>query len=72
MKVIRWLQIKQILLKRNTKKIISQDEGIFGNFQGSLMKVGLPLMEKVVTPLAKSVLITLRLTETVFATDVAI
>ena len=39
---------------------------------GSLLKTGLPLMKNVLKPLAKNVLITLGLTATASATDVAI
>ena len=66
-KVARSLENREILLKGTTGKIISQKEGLF-NFLALLTRVGLPLMEIVLTPLAKSVLIPVGLTAAVSAT----
>ena len=55
-KVIKSLENRGFLLKRNTTKITSQ-EGGFLNFLRPLMAAGLPLMKSVLNPLAKSVLI---------------
>lgn len=60
-------------MKKNYwKKIKSQDGGFLGNALGSLMKVGLSLMENILTTLAESILIPLQLTAAVSATDSAI
>ena len=61
MKVIKSLENRGILLKGTTRKITNQ-EGEFLNFLKPLMTAGLPLMKNVLAPLAKSVLIPLRLT----------
>ena len=58
-------------MKRATKQITSQ-EGGFLNFLRPLITAGLPLMKNVLTPLAKSVLVPLRLTAPASATDAAI
>ena len=46
--------------------------GFLGRLLGPLLKTGLPLTKNVIKPLAKSVLIPLRLTATASATDVGI
>ena len=69
MKVIKSLENRQILLKGTTEKVIIQKEGFLGNVLGPLMKVDGPLMENVLTPLARSVLIPLGLTAAASATD---
>ena len=66
-KVIRSLQNREILLDGVTRNIISQEGGCL-NFFKSLMLVGLPLMENLLTPLAKSVLVSLGITAAL-ATD---
>ena len=66
-KVTRSLENREILLKGTTGKIISQKEGLL-NFLALLTRVGLPLMEIVLTPLAKCVLIPAGLTAAVSAT----
>ena len=73
MKVIKSLENRGILLKGATTKITSQ-EGGFLSFLRPLMTPGLPLMKsvRVLTPLAKIVLIPLRLTASASATDAAI
>ena len=53
-KVIKSLENRRILSKRNTKKITSPDGWVL-NFLTPLMTAGLPLMISVLTPLAKSV-----------------
>ena len=58
-------------MKGTVRKIISQ-EGGFLYFLRLLMRAGLPLMKKVLTPLAKSVLVTLGLTVAASAADKAI
>ena len=59
------------LLLRITRKISSQ-EGRFLNFLRPLMTAGLPLMKKIVTTLAKSVLLPLGLWAEMSAADAAI
>ena len=51
---------------------IGQSGGFLGRLIGPLLKHGLPLMENVLKPLAKSVLIPLGLTAAASATDAAI
>ena len=70
-KVIRSFENREILLKRTTRKITSQEQG-FLDFLSSLVSTGLPLMENVLTPLAKRILVPLGLTKAVSARDVAI
>ena len=53
-KVIKSLENRRILSKRNTKKITSPDGWVL-NFLTPLMTAGLPLMINVLPPLAKSV-----------------
>ena len=59
-------------MKETTEMSINQKGGFLNNFFGPLMKVDLPLMKIILTPLAKSVLIPLRLTAAASATDVAV
>ena len=59
------------LSKAQISKII-QSGGFLGNFLRSLLKTGLPLIENVIKPLAKSVLIPLRLTAAASAADAEI
>ena len=61
-KVIKSLENRGNLLKRAIRKITSQ-EGGFLNFFRPLMTAGLSLMKSVFTPLAKSVLLPLGLSE---------
>ena len=70
-KVIRSFENREILLKRTTRKITSQEQG-FLDFLSSLVSTGLPLMENVLTSLAKRILVPLGLTKAVSARDVAI
>ena len=65
------LEIRGILLKGSTRKIICQ-EGGFLDFLRPLMTIGLPIMRNVLTPLAKSVLVPLRLTAAASATKAAV
>ena len=46
--------------------------GFLGKLLGNLLKTGLPLIKKVITPLAKSVLIPLGLTAAASAADAGI
>ena len=46
-----------------------QSGGFLGKFLGPLLKTGLPLIKNVITPLAKSVLISLGLTAAASAAD---
>ena len=71
MKVIKSLQNRGNLLKGTTRKITSH-EGASLNFLKPLMTAGLPIMEYVLTALAKSVLIPLVLIATASATDAII
>ena len=68
MKVIKTLETREILLKGTAIKITSQ-EGRFLNFPRPLMTAGLLLMKKVITPLAKSVLLPLGLSAVMSAAD---
>ena len=54
------------------KKLKSQEGELLSKILGPWMKVGLPLMKNVLTTLAKSVLIRLRLSARVPATNAAI
>ena len=60
-KVSTSLETRRNLLKGTTRKISSQKGG-FLNFLRLLMSFGLPFMNDVLTPLAKSVLVPLGLT----------
>ena len=71
MKLIKSLENRGILLKGLTTKVTSQ-EGEFLNFLRPLITAGLQLMKNVLTPLAKSVLILLRLSAKMSAADAAI
>ena len=59
--LIRSLENREILLKRTTLKINSQEGGLL-NFLGPLMRIGLPLMKNLLTPLGKRVLVPWRVT----------
>ena len=71
MKVIKSLHNRWILFNRTTKNIISQ-EGGFSHFLIALMTASSPLMESVLTPLAKSLLLPLGLSAGMLAADVDI
>ena len=71
MKVIKSLHNRWILFNRTTKNIISQ-EGGFSQFLIALMTASSPLMESVLTPLAKSLLLPLGLSAGMLAADVDI
>ena len=70
-KLIRSLENIGILLKATTRKINSQ-EGVLLNFLYPLLRARLPLMKNLLTSLAKTFLIRLRLTVAVSATDSSI
>ena len=70
-KVIKFLENREILLKGTTKKITSQ-EGGFLNFLAPLMTAGLPLMKRVHTPLATSILLPFGLSAGVSTADATI
>ena len=55
-------------MKRTIEKVINKKRG----FIASLMRVGLPLMKNVLTPLAKIVLLALGVTAAASARDTAI
>ena len=59
------------LLKNQLSKIV-QSRGLLGRLLGPLLKTGSPLMENVIKPLAKSVLIPLGLTAAASAVDTGI
>ena len=61
-----------IKLSKTQLHKIGQSGGFLGRLLGPLLKTGLPLMKNVLKPLAKSVLIPLRLTAADSATDEAI
>ena len=69
MKVIKSLKNTEISLKGTTRKISTQKGGLL-NILASLARAGLVLMKSVLTPLAKSVLISLGLTAEWSATKV--
>ena len=71
MKVIKSLENRGILLKGTTVKITSK-EGGFLNFLRPLMAAGLSLIKSALTPLDKSVLIPLGLSEGMSAADVVV
>ena len=71
MKVVKSLENREILLKGTTRKVTSQERG-FLNFLRPLMTAGLPLMKRVFTPLAESVLLTLGLSARMSAANAAI
>ena len=71
LKVIRSFENRGISLKRTTRKINSQEEGLL-NFLGSLITIGLPLMKNAFTPFAKSALVLLGLKAAASTTDAAI
>ena len=54
--VIKSLENRGILLKGTTRKITSQ-EGGFLNILRPLKAAGLPLMKKILTPIAKNILL---------------
>ena len=51
---------------------IMQSRGFLGSLLGPLLKTGLPLMKNIIKPLAKGVLIPLRLTAAASAADARI
>ena len=69
--MIMCLENRIILLKGTTKKISSQERG-FLNHLRPILSAGLPLINNVLTPLAKSSLVSLGLTAAASATDAAI
>ena len=71
MKVNKSLENRGILLKRTTRKITSK-EGAVLNFLRPLMTASLSLMKNILTPSAKSVLVTLESTAAASATDATI
>ena len=71
LKVIKSSENRGILLKGTTRKMTSQ-RGRFLNFLRPLMTTGLPLMKVELMPLAKSVLLPLRLPAGMSAADAAI
>ena len=70
-KVSRSLENRNMLLRGITRKINSQERGIH-NFLALLTRVALPLTKNILTPLAESVLVLLRLTAAALAEDAAI
>ena len=68
-KIIKYLENRETLLKGTTRKIISQEGWLLGNFLGLLMIVALPWMENVFAPLPKRFLIPLGLMATASAAD---
>ena len=71
MKVNKSLENRGILLKRTTRNITSK-EGAVLNFLWPLMTASLSLMKNILTPSAKSVLVTLESTAAASATDATI
>ena len=70
-KEIKSLENRGILLKGITRKVTSQEGGLL-TFLRPLITAGLPLMENVLTPLAKRVLLPLGLSAGMSAADAAI
>ena len=70
MKIIKPLENRGILLKATTRKITGQ-EGGFLNFLRPLMTAGLLLMKNILTPFAKSILISLGLSAGMSPADAA-
>ena len=58
-KVIKFLENTEMLLKGTTSKIKSQERGFLTNVFGLLMRISLPLTRNVLIPLARSVLLPL-------------
>ena len=71
-KVIKGLGNRETLSKGTTEKVINQREGYLGNVFGPLMKAGLPLIKTLLTPLAKTFLLSLRLTAAALARDAGV
>ena len=71
MRVTKSLENRGSLLKETTKKIAIQERD-FLNFLKALMTTGLPLVKNILTFLATSVLIPLRLIAAASVTDAAI
>ena len=65
------MKIEKVFLKGTTRKINSPEGGLL-NFLASLTRIALPLMKNMHKLLAKSVLVSLRLTAAVSAADAAI
>ena len=61
-----------IKLSKTQLSKMMQSGGFLGRLLGPLLKTGLPLIKNVIKPLAKSVLIPLRLTAAVSAADAGI
>ena len=61
-----------IKLSKTQLHKIGQSGGFLGGLVTPLLKTGLPLMKNVLKPLAKSILIPLRLTAAASGTDAAI
>ena len=70
MKVIESLENRGILLKGTTRKITSQERRLL-NFLRPLMTAGLPIMKTVLTPLTKSVFLSVGFAAGISAADVA-
>ena len=71
MNVIKFLENKEILLKETARNISIQERGFLNVFR-PLMIARLPLMKNILTPLAKSVFVSLRLRAAASATNAVI
>ena len=71
MKVIKFLESKEILFKGSARNITTQ-EGRFLNVFRPLITASLPLTKNILIPLAKSVFVSLRLTAAASATNAVI
>ena len=71
MEVIKSLETKEILDKKTTTKITSQEGGFFNVLRSLMSKAGLPLMKSVLTPLAKMFSLAKRLSAGMSAADAA-
>ena len=59
-------------MKKTTKRIIGQEGGLFSNFADPVLRICLPLIKNVHTPLAKYVLLPLGLLTATSATGSAV
>ena len=70
-KVIKFLENTGILFKKTTKKIKNQG-GFLASVHGAFLRIGVPLLESILTLFGKCVLLQLQLTTTVLLADAAI
>ena len=71
-KLIKYLENREISLKKTNEKTNSHKGKLLRKLFDPLIKAGLTLMRNVLTPLVKSVLLPLRLTIAASATNAAV